>query len=93
MALTLVPVLLSYFLVYIYMGAGGWGVWCSEKIAPGPGPPFGDLAQGALFGPFLWRLILLRAGLAMGDSKVICVSRESGYDEPFFWGRFPMANF
>ena len=24
----------------------------------------------------------IRAGLAIGDSKVICVPRESGYDEP-----------
>jgi hypothetical protein len=31
----------------------------------------------------------LQAGLAMGNSKVICVSRESGYDVPFLGGGFP----
>ena len=31
----------------------GWGS-TYRKIAPGPGPPFGGLAQGLFFGPFLW---------------------------------------
>jgi hypothetical protein len=30
----------------------------------------------------------IQAGLAIGDSKVICVSRESGYDKPFSGGGF-----
>jgi hypothetical protein len=35
----------------------------------------------------------IRAGLAIGDSEVICVSRESGYDEPFWGGGFLWQTF
>jgi hypothetical protein len=40
-----------------------------------------------------WSPRSLRAGLAIGDSKVICVSRESGYDEPFLGGGFLWQTF
>ena len=39
------------------------------------------------------RTLQLVAGLAIGDSKVICVSRESGYDEPFLGGGFLWQTF
>ena len=39
------------------------------------------------------RTLQLVAGLAIGDSKVVCVSRESGYDEPFLGGGFLWQTF
>jgi hypothetical protein len=39
-------------------------------------------------------ILLLRAGQATGDSsKVICVSRENGYDGPILEGGFPWKTF